>query len=484
MRAIIQLVRLSIYSAKYSIRYFIKSRLGGKAKTKEQVLADELYSFLITMGSFYIKMGQFLSTRADAFPAAVIEKLKLLQDDVPPMSSAKMRKQLERAYGKPISEVFLEFDDQPIASASIAQVHRARLMDGEEVVVKIVREGVDKELKEALSLVTTVASLVSRFDKTKRDLRNRIKLIAEMLLLQTNLSNELENQQTLMNMYKGHPYLVVPSVFPKYCTEHVLVMEYVDAIPGKNFHEVELSREALAQRLLDVVYTMIYQYGLTHGDPHPGNVFFTREGKIILIDYGITARMTEDEKWAFGAYFYSAVHKNWDFAVTYFTENFIEDAPTDPEVYPKYLADLKEVLRWHFELRDVRWSTLGFLTDLNNVLIKYGAANTTTYARTEFAILSAEGFITQINPDVDLWSSAVKFSDQYSPYLPDAAKENFDNFFKEQIPNSYELSSEGQQVLVEPHNMDRYFLPSIYPLFLESASGSRIIDVDGNEYVD
>lgn len=483
MREVLQLIKLFFYMSLYGARYFIRAKVG-KNSASDHILAEELHAFLIKMGSFYIKMGQILSTRADVFSAAVIEKLKTLQDDVPPMPEKKMQKVLEKEFSQPLSEVFLKFDSNPIASASIAQVHRATLRNGEEVVVKVVRHGVEKQLKESLALVKLIASLVSSLDKTKRDMRNRIKLIAEMLLLQTDLKNELKNQQIIKGMFKGHPYLIVPNTYPKYCTNSVLVMDYVDAIPGKNFHEVNLPKDELAQRLLDVVYTMIYQYGMTHGDPHPGNVFFTRDGKIILIDYGITASMTEDEKWAFGAYFYSAVHKNWDFAVTYFTDNFIEDVPTDPDIYSQYLSDLKEVLRWHFELRDVRWSTLGFLTDLNDVLIKYGAANTTTYARTEFAILSAEGFITQINPDVDLWTSAVNFSDNYSPYLPDEAKARFDDFFKEQIPISLELSKRGQNVLVEPHNMDRYFLPSIYPLFIESASGSKLRDIDGNEYID
>lgn len=483
MLTLIQLIKLVKNASYHGIRYLFRKKGNSETRSKE-ILAEELHKFLLSMGSFYIKMGQILSTRADLFPKEVIDKLKTLQDDVPAMSRHKLDKALKQEFHQPIDEVFDDFDYEPIASASIAQVHRATLKTGEHVVVKIVRQGVDRELKEALTLVKAIASLISRFDKTKRDMRNRIRLIADMLLLQTDLKNELSNHGKLKKMFDGHPYLLVPDMYPEYCTERMLVMEYVDAIPGKRHEEVDLPKEMLAQRLLDVVYTMIYQYGTTHGDPHPGNVFFTKDGKIILIDYGIVASMTEDEKWAFGAYFYSAVQKNWDFAATYFDENFIEDTPQDPETYQRYIKDLKEVLRWHFELRDVKWSTIGFLTDLNNVLIKYGAANTTTYARTEFAIISAEGFITQINPDVDLWTSAVRYSDYYSPYLPEKAKERFDQFFAEQIPTSLEISRRGQDVLVEPHNMDRYFLPSTYPLFIERAYGSKIVDVDGNEYVD
>ncbi|NGX50602.1 MAG: Glutamate-1-semialdehyde 2,1-aminomutase [Chlamydiae bacterium] len=467
-------VRLRVYSSRTE-RNKLFTRFGS-------VLAE----WLIASGPFYIKIGQILSTRSDLLPKEIIDSLRVLQDNVPPMDHNSFNRALRTAYGANFNTTFASIDKNPIASASIAQVHEAYLHDGEHVAVKIVRPGTRARFQKNLRLFRRILPVVELFSRNLKQLHclKRLDEVESLLLEQTDMEQELRNQQIIRDNFQGHAFVRVPRLYPDYCTKNVLVMEYVDALPGLSHKEVEIPSNKLARRFQDAMYTMVYHHGICHGDPHPGNIFFSKKGEIIMLDFGITVHLTEDEKWALSSFYYACTRREWDIAVERFTKWFVENAPESVEQREEYHREMRSILVTHFNDRTERWSTVAYIKDINQLLRSFGARSTYNFTKVELVLFSTEGFVCDIDPEIDVWENARKFTDRYSPFISDSVSQRFDTFFKKQIPRSMELREEAKRSLIAPTHLDRYFFPSEYPLFIERAEGSRLYDVDGNEYVD
>jgi glutamate-1-semialdehyde 2,1-aminomutase len=298
------------------------------------------------------------------------------------------------------------------------------------------------------------------------------------------MAEEARNQEALYENFRQHRYVRIPQLHKDYCRPSVLVMEFVQGIRGKDFAQVELPPSQLARRLQDTVYTMLYMHGVCHGDPHPGNIFFTPDGQYIFVDFGITVYMTEDEKWGLSSFYYACIRQEWDNAIDRFTHHFVARREGIAGREAEYREKLGAVLRAHFDTVRHRWSTSDFFRDINNVLKQYGAQYVTNFTKAELALTSCEGFATQIDPTIDVWENARGFSDRFSPFMNDAVRETFDAHYAEVIPKSLGLRERAREVLVAPTHLDRYFLPSTYPLFVKRGEGSRIVDADGNSYID
>jgi len=312
----------------------------------------------------------------------------------------------------------------------------------------------------------------------------RFREVDILLRSQTDMEQEARNQEALYENFKEHHYVRIPKLHPELCGPAVLVMEFVDGIHGKDFAQVELPPSQLARRLQDTIYTMLYMHGVCHGDPHPGNVFFTRDGKYIFVDFGITVYMTEDEKWGLSSFYYACIRQEWDTAIDRFTRHFVTNREGILGRETPYRQELGAVLRLHFDTVRHRWSTAEFFRDINNVLRRYGAQYATNFTKAELALTSCEGFATQIDPTIDVWENARGFSDRFSPFMNDSVRATFDAYYARVIPESLRLRERAREVLVAPTHLDRYFLPSTYPLFVRGGAGSRVVDVDGNTYID
>jgi glutamate-1-semialdehyde 2,1-aminomutase len=455
------------------------------AQGKKKMIGSCLRQLLILMGPFYIKLGQVLSTRSDLLGPETIKALQRLQDEVPPMSQRQLKKIIKKAYPLELSNYFEEFNWTPLASASIAQVHLARTCGGERVAVKVVRMHVARSMRQNLRMLRFAALLIHWMIPRFRsiNLPEKAREISRLLYEQTDMALEAHHQQTLYTLFQNHPFVQIPKVHPDLCTDAVLVMEAVEGIRAKAFAEVNQPAPLLAKRLQDMFYTMLYMFGYCHGDPHPGNIFFTPDGKIILVDFGIVAILTEDEKWGLASFYYAAIRKEWDIAVQRFTKYFVIARPGLIEA-PGYRERLVQVLTHHFDRISGRWSTREFLRDVNAILRHFNARYTGSFTKAELATITCEGFITQVHPGIDLWENARKFSDHYSPYMNESVKADFDRFFEQKTPKSMALRDSAKDCLVASTHLDRYFFPSRYPLFVKSAEKATITDVDGNQYVD
>ena len=244
------------------------------------------------LGPTFVKLGQILATRPDLIPMSLIIELRKLQDAVPPFGSEAARNQIESALGRPIAELFAEFDDVPIAAASIAQVHRARLFSGEEVAVKVRRPGLEQVIGTDLEILRGLASLL---EENAPELRayapaEIVEEFARAITLEIDLSHEASNMQRFARNFAGDPQVHVPKLYEAYSRPAVLTMEFVRGIKAKDLAGLDaagIDRKKLAAGGVEFCLRQVFDHGFFHADPHPGNLFVLPGEVIAPIDMGM-----------------------------------------------------------------------------------------------------------------------------------------------------------------------------------------------------
>jgi ubiquinone biosynthesis protein len=271
----------------------------------ERTLGERIRLALIELGPIFVKFGQSLSTRPDLLPGDIAGELAQLQDRVPPFPSAQAQAIIEAAYNKPVSEVFESFDAQPIAAASIAQVHAATLAGGTRVIVKVLRPGVRDAIERDVKVLFTLAELAQRFWPEGRRLRP-LEVVAEYektILDELDLLREAANAAQLKRNFEGSTKLYVPCVYWDFCRGNVLVMERIEGIPVSDIKTLKqrgANLKRLADHGVDIFFTQVFKHNFFHADMHPGNIFVdvtTPEyPKYIAVDFGIVGTLnTRDQ---------------------------------------------------------------------------------------------------------------------------------------------------------------------------------------------
>lgn len=251
------------------------------------------------LGPTFIKLGQLLSTRADLLPAEYLQELSKLQDHVPPLPSEEVEKLIVEEFGRPINEIFAGFEPQALASASIGQVHRATLPDGQAVVVKIRRPGVARMIRVDLEILEDVAKIVEHRTRLGR-IYNITGMLAEFrnsLLEELDFTLEGRNAEILKKNMQEDPHVYIPKVYWDYTTERVLVLEYVKGRKITNRKELldaGFNPRFIAQTLVDSIIKQIYIDGFFHSDPHPGNLAIIPGNKIVFLDFGQVGHLDEE----------------------------------------------------------------------------------------------------------------------------------------------------------------------------------------------
>jgi predicted unusual protein kinase regulating ubiquinone biosynthesis (AarF/ABC1/UbiB family) len=265
----------------------------GEAEERAQQLAADLER----MGPTYIKFGQLLSTRVDLLPRAYTDALTRLQDDVEPFAFAEVEQIVTRELGVSLRHGFTSFDERPLAAASLAQVHRAELRSGRQVVVKVQRPGVRETVRDDMAALGELAE----FADGHTDIGSRFGLSELLAQFRRSLTGELDYQREAANLVRvqralaGHPRLVVPSPVGDYSTSSVLTMDYV---PGRKITDIgpigrlDVAGQELVADLFAAYLQMILSDGFFHADPHPGNLLLTPDHRIALIDLGMVATLT------------------------------------------------------------------------------------------------------------------------------------------------------------------------------------------------
>jgi glutamate-1-semialdehyde 2,1-aminomutase len=441
---------------------------------------------LIWLGPLYIKIGQILATNSGVLPEGVLSQLKSLHDDVSGCEPSWVSSELHRAYGVPIEEVFQSFDSTPIASASIAQVHRGVLPDGRVVAIKIVKKGVRTELFRSLRAISAFLRVAERLIPAARRLNacNHFEELVPIVADQVDLHKEVEHQIKIRRNFEGHPHVLVPEPITELCTSTVLVMEFMEGTKGNRASDVPIPRSQLASRMQDAFFTMVYLHDCFHADPHPGNLLFTSDGKIILLDFGLVGALSEEERWGLSSFYYAATRKEWALASDRFYRYFVTTSPKLEANIPTYREAMDRVLRKHYEVSARRWSTVSFVDDANQVLLGFDARLTTSFTKVALSFLTGEGFVSQVDPEIDIWMNARKFTERVSPYVDSSVKQTFDRYFLENNPQNDRLRNRAASSLISSTHLDRFLAPSLYPIFVRRAQGARLEDADGLEYID
>ena len=370
---------------------------------------------LENLGPISVKFGQILSTRRDLVPLDIADELARLQDRVPPFASEAAVAEVERSLGTRLEAVFESFERTPVASASIAQVHLARLHDGTEVAVKVLRPGIERAVARDLELLETGAALVERLwrDGPRLKPREVVAEFARHLDEELDLMREAANASQLRRNFDGSPLLLVPAVFWDLCSQRVMVMERMHGTP---ISQVQVLREkgvdipTLARAGVEIFFTQVFRHGFFHADMHPGNIFVADDGRYIALDFGIMGTLTEVDQNYLAQNFIAFFNRDYRrVAQAHLDAGWVPPSTRIDEFEtairavcePIFARPLKEIYFGKLLLRLFQTSRR-FNVEVQPQLVML-----------QKTLLNIEGLGRELDPDLDLWQTAKPFLERW-----------------------------------------------------------------------
>ena len=371
------------------------------------------------LGPIFIKFGQLLSTRRDLLPADIADELAKLQDQVPPFDPAKAQALIESQLGARVSEVFARFDAQPLASASVAQVHAAQLKSGEDVVVKVIRPGLAPVIAQDMAWLFLLARLAEKASADARRLRP-VEVVSDYektIFDELDLLREAANASQLRRNFEGSELLYVPQVYWDLCRPKVLVMERIYGIQVTDLETLADQRtdmKLLAERGVEIFFTQVFRDSFFHADMHPGNIFVSTRTpwnpQYIAIDCGIIGSLTDEDQ--------DYLARN---LIAFFKRDYRRVAqlhidsgwvPADTKVN-EFEAAIRTVCEPIFEkpLKDISFGQL--LLRLFQTARRFNMEVQPQLVLLQKTLLNIEGLGRQLYPDLDLWSTAQPFLERW-----------------------------------------------------------------------
>lgn len=392
------------HGAKFSWR-----SLSGRREDRRERLGRSLADLFEALGATFVKLGQVLSARPDLISPAVAAPLARLQDDVAPFDPRRVPGLLRQAFGRPPEEIFAEIDRLPLASASIAHVHWARLHDGREVAVKIRRPGVERRVESDLRLLRAGARVLARLPGMEAmPLVELVDELGEPIRQQLDLALEAENARRLRRNFAGVDHVRIPAPIEGLCTSSVLVMEFLGGLEkvGSTTLLPDQRRTAAAAGLR-ALYKMIFTDGFVHADMHPGNVFLRPWGEVVLLDAGLVARLTEEDHAAFVDFFYGLVTNDGRECARIVTETATHRARHfDPQAFE---AAVVELIARYSALRARDFEVARFVYQLMETQRRFGLRGSTRFIMTILSLVVFDGICKQLDPDCDFQAEARGF---------------------------------------------------------------------------
>jgi ubiquinone biosynthesis protein len=376
---------------------------------------ERLRLALESLGPIFVKFGQMLSTRRDLVPADIADELARLQDRVPPVSSEQALAVLRRAYGREVGEVFAEFDVQPVASASVAQVHRARLKSGERVAVKVLRPNIQGVIGHDVRLLYTFAGLIEWlwWDGKRLKPREVVREFAKHLDDELDLVREAANASQLRRNFLDSPLLGVPDVHWDYCTSEVMVMTWMDGLPISRMDELRrrgIDLKRLARVGVEIFFTQVFRDGFFHADMHPGNVLVTDQGKYIALDFGIMGTLNEGDKNYLARNFLAFFRRDYRQVARAHLEAGWVPADTRAD---EFEAAIRAVCEPVFDrpLKEIAFGKV--LLRLFQTSRRFGMEVQPQLVMLQKTLLNIEGLGRELDPELDLWATAKPFLERW-----------------------------------------------------------------------
>ena len=396
---------------RYSRRWWMRLL----ARRRHEPRGQRLREALETLGPIYVKFGQVLSTRRDLLPLDIADELARLQDRVPPFAPELAVAEVERSLGRRIEAVFRTFEREPVASASIAQVHLATLNDGRDVAVKVLRPGVEGAIARDLALLETAAGQVERLWVDGRRLRPR-EVVAEFarhLDEELDLMVEAANASQLRRNFERSPLLLVPEVHWDLCSQRVMVMERMRGTPISQVAAIRakgIDVPALARAGVEIFFTQVFRDGFFHADMHPGNIFVADDGRYIALDFGIMGTLTEADKNYLAQNFLAFFNRDYRrVAQAHLDAGWVPpgtrvdafEAAIRAVCEPVFARPLKEIYFGKLLLRLFQTSRR-FSVQIQPQLVML-----------QKTLLNIEGLGRELDPDLDLWRTAKPYLERW-----------------------------------------------------------------------
>lgn len=388
-------------------------------RTLESPRAERLRLALERLGPIFVKFGQVLSTRRDLLPLDLAEELAKLQDRVPPFPAEVARRLVESAFGRSIDSIFDRFDAEPVASASIAQVHFARLKSGREVAVKVLRPGMLEVIDDDLSLMRTLARWIERLSADGKRLKPR-EVVAEFdkyLHDELDLVREAANAAHLRRNMQGLDLVLVPEMIWDLCTPSVIVMERMNGVPISQLprlREAGVDIPKLARDGVTIFFTQVFRDGFFHADMHPGNIQVSiapeTHGRYIALDFGIVGTLTEFDKEYLAQNFIAFFRRDYKRVA----ELHVESGWVPPSTRVDELEGaIRAVCEPHFD-RPLKDISLGqVLMRLFQTSRRFNVEIQPQLVLLQKTLLNVEGLGRQLDPELDLWSTAKPFLERW-----------------------------------------------------------------------
>ncbi len=392
------------------INWFLRKR-ASRAERVRRSLED--------LGPIFIKFGQMLSTRRDLLPDDVADELERLQDAVPPFPGAIAQQIIEKAFGRPVEDIFDEFESRPLASASIAQVHAAKLKNGKEVVIKVLRPDVLPVIRRDISLLYIVAELASRYSTQARRLRP-VEIVAEYektILDELDLLREAANASQLRRNFEGATSLYVPEVYWDYTYVNVLVLERIYGIPIRNVDELKANNtnmKRLAELGVEIFFTQVFKHNFFHADMHPGNIFVDiydpQNPKYVAVDFGIVGTLNAVDKRYLAENFLAFFQRDYHKVARLHVESGWVPAGTRVDEFESAIRSVCEPI-FERPLKDISFGQL--LLRLFQTARRFNMEVQPQLALLQKTLLNIEGLGRQLYPDLDLWKTAKPFLERW-----------------------------------------------------------------------
>ncbi|WEV70045.1 AarF/UbiB family protein [Bifidobacterium sp. ESL0775] len=423
----------------FAQRYHLTRR--GKAKRLGQIVKimgqfditkgltpRKMRLMLEALGPTFVKVGQMLSMRSEILPQQYCDELAKLRADADPMPYQTVVETLAQEYGRPVDEIFADIDPKPLGSASLAQVHRATLVTGEDVAVKVQRPGVRQTMAQDVSIMRSIAKAATKFMGSSMqvvDLGGVVEELWDTFEDETDFLKEAQHLAEFKRFCEPYRYMDCPKPYMDLCTQHVVVMDYIDGISlnhtGKLIAEGYDLKE-IGTKLVDNYAAQILDDGFFHADPHPGNVIISG-GKIVLIDLGMIGRLDRKTRQVLRQMIF-AVGAQDSPALADGLLRFADIQP-DAEDYPRLLSDLDVIVEEYGKVDLADLNIAEFAMALTNLAQRHGIEVPSTITTMSRALVTLEGLLDEFIPDVnmiEIITSHVSSSKRLDEVAKDEAK--------------------------------------------------------------
>ncbi len=392
--------------------FFVKKTK--KEKIKRLTLAQRARMACEELGPTFVKLGQILSTRPDLISREFIEEFSKLQDKVPPFSFSEVKEIFQKELGKSISDVFIEFDERPVASASLSQVHKAKLPSGEYVAVKVQRPNIEEYIKSDISILLDLAKFMD-----KRMINGHIyqpieivKEFSKSIKRELDFISEGRNIDKFRVNFKNSETVHIPKVYWQLTTSRILTMEYIVGLKVSdidNSHDFQYDKKLISARGADMMLKQIFVDGFFHGDPHPGNIFIMKNNIIALLDFGMVGRVEESTMVNMASLLIATIGNDADKIIKVLEQMEI----IGPEISAKELKiEIKDFIDKYYGVPLKQLEISVIMEEILEIMIHHQIKIPSDLALLVKSLVTIEGIGRELDPDFDMVAHTKPFARQ------------------------------------------------------------------------